>query len=536
MQLLFRSFSFCFENRKSSSLAVVFTFVFLFNIFANLSSAQEGPTEAAIADEAAASGSTPNVVVIFIDDMGYADIGPFGAKDIETPNLDQLAESGMRFTDFQVPSAVCSASRAALMTGCYHLRVGIRGALFPYSKTGLNSDEVTLAEICQQKGYATACYGKWHLGDSPKFLPPNHGFEHYVGVPYSNDMWPFHYGVHNVEQAKGRFRGPKGKGYPFLPLIENTRVLDDDVTAEEQAQLTTIYTERAVSFIDENKDRPFFLYLPHTMVHVPIYVSDKFKGKSKAGLYGDVVMELDWSVGQVNKALERNGLTENTLVVFTTDNGPWLNFGDHAGSAAPLREGKGTMWEGGCRVPTIMKWPGVIPAGTTCDELASTIDLLPTIANQIGAKLPEHKIDGLDIIGLMKDPNSKTPHEYFYHYYSRGELHCVRDSRWKLHFPHAYQTLNGRQAGTGGVPAKYKKVKLEQMELYDLKNDISESNNVFDQHPEIVERLQKAAEISRADLGDKLQKRKGSGVRRSGKLFDDDERLKLRHVDKAEIK
>ena len=239
MQLLFRSLSFCFENRKSSSLAVVFTFVFLFSIFANLSSAQEGPTEAAIADEAVASGSTPNVVVIFIDDMGYADIGPFGAKDIETPNLDQLAESGMRFTDFQVSSAVCSASRAALLTGCYHVRVGIKGALFPYAKIGINSDEVTIAEICRQKGYATACYGKWHLGDSPKFLPPNHGFDHYVGVPYSNDMWPFQNGVHNIEQANGNFRKFKGKEQPYLPLVENTSVVDDDVTAEDQAPQRT---------------------------------------------------------------------------------------------------------------------------------------------------------------------------------------------------------------------------------------------------------------------------------------------------------
>jgi arylsulfatase A-like enzyme len=477
----------------------------------------------------------PNFVIVFIDDMGYADIGPFGAKDIETPNLDQMAKDGMRFTDFQVSSAVCSASRAALLTGCYHVRVDITGALFPYSKKGINSDEVTIAEICRQKNYATACYGKWHLGDSPKFLPTNHGFDEYVGVPYSNDMWPFGNGIHNMEQAKGKFRKYQGKSHPFLPLIENTKILDDDVTADDQAQLTTIYTERAVNFIDENKDQPFFLYVPHTMVHVPIYVSEKFKGKSKAGLYGDVVMELDWSVGQINEALERNGLTERTLVVFTTDNGPWLNFGDHGGSALPLREGKGTMWEGGCRVPTVMKWPNVIKPETTCDQLTSTIDLLPTIANQIDAKLPNHKIDGKDIIGLMKDPTSATPHEYFYQYYGGGQLHCVRDAQWKLHFAHPYRTLDGKPGGKDGVPVKYRYTKLEEMELYDLKNDISETKNVIAEHPEIVERLMKAAEEARTELGDKLQERTGNEIRKAGQLLDDDERMPFRHPEEATI-
>lgn len=476
-------------------------------------------------DDAAEKVSQPNVVVIFIDDMGYADIGPFGAKDIETPNLNKMANAGMRFTDFQVSSAVCSASRAALLTGCYHVRVGIKGALFPYSKVGINSDEVTLAEVCRQKGYATACFGKWHLGDSPKFLPPNHGFDEYLGVPYSNDMWPLPNGVHSLKEAKGKLRGK----HPFLPLIDGTKVVDDNVTADDQAQLTTQYTQRAVQFIEKNKDKPFFLYVPHSMVHVPIYVSDKFKGKSKAGLYGDVVMELDWSVGQINDALKRNGIEKNTLVVFTSDNGPWLNFGDHAGSAGPLREGKGTMWEGGCRVPTVMKWPSVIPAGTTCDELASTIDLLPTVAKQIGAQLPENKIDGVDIIDLMKSPKTKSPHQYFYQYYGGGELHAVRDRRWKLHFAHPYRTLDGKPGGKGGVPARYRYTKLKQMELYDLKNDMSESNNVIDENPEVLERLLAAAEVAREDLGDKLQKRRGSGVRPPGRLSNDDAKLKLKH-------
>jgi arylsulfatase A-like enzyme len=512
-------------RRGRSTISQVKQFVCLVIIcclllaFFRTASAQANETEAAV------ERASPNVVVIFIDDMGYGDIGPFGAKDIETPNLNKMAAAGMRFTDFQVSSAVCSASRAALLTGCYHVRVGIKGALFPYSKVGINSDEITLAEICKQKGYATACFGKWHLGDSPKFLPPNHGFDEYLGVPYSNDMWPLPSGIHRLKDVQGKFRGK----HPFLPLIDGTSVVDENVTADDQAQLTTQYTDRAVKFIDKNKDKPFFLYVPHSMVHVPIYVSDKFKGKSKAGLYGDVVMELDWSVGQVNGALKRNGIEDNTLVVFTSDNGPWLNFGDHAGTAGPLREGKGTMWEGGCRVPTVMKWPRVIPAGTTCDELASTIDLLPTVAKQLGAKLPEHKIDGVDIIDLMKSPKTKSPHQYFYQYYGGGELHAVRDRRWKLHFAHPYRTMDGKPGGKGGVPARYRYTKLKQMELYDLKNDISESKNVINQNPDVLERLLAAAEDARKDLGDKMQERKGSGVRPPGRLGKDEPRLKLKH-------
>jgi len=457
----------------------------------------------------------PNFVIIFIDDMGYADIGPFfpevakQSEGFQTPHLDRMAQEGMKFTDFSVSSAVCSASRAALVTGCYHTRVGISGALGPRDHQGLNPDEVTIAEICKQHDYATACFGKWHLGHHPKFLPANQGFDEYYGLPYSNDMWPHH---------------PEKFAFPPLPLVEGTRIIHRDVTPEDQVSLTTDYTARSVDFIKRNKDKPFLLYLPHSMVHVPLFVSDKFKGKSGRGLFGDVVMEVDWSVGQVLDTLRELKLDRNTLVIFTSDNGPWLSYGDHAGSAAPLREGKGTMWEGGCRVPTLMWWPGRIPAGAVCDEFAATIDIVPTVAALIDAKLPDHKIDGKDIRPLMfGEADAKSPHEVFYHYYG-GELQCVRDRQWKLHLPHSYRTMAGKPGGTNGIPTKYSTAKTG-LELYDLKNDPGELTNVVEQHPEIVARLQDAAEKARADLGDRLMRTTGDGIRPAGKLNPDDKKL-----------
>jgi len=293
----------------------------------------------------------PNFVIIFIDDMGYADIGPFGAQDYPTPHLDRMAQEGRVFTDFYVPQAVCSASRAALMTGCYNVRVGIHGALGPRAEQGINADEVTLAEICKQRGYATACYGKWHLGHHRQFLPMQHGFDDYFGLPYSNDMWPYHPEVMHLSLET------RLKRWPHLPLVDGNEIVNPQVMAKDQEQLTTQYTERAVQFIEQHKDEPFFVYLPHSMVHVPLYVSDKFRGKSERGLFGDVVMEVDWSVGQILDTLRQHKLDENTLVIFTADNGPWLSYGEHAGSAGPLREGKGTMFDGGCREPTVRKSP-----------------------------------------------------------------------------------------------------------------------------------------------------------------------------------
>jgi len=457
----------------------------------------------ALASIAAAAPRLPNVVLIFIDDMGYADIGPFGAQAYSTPNLDRMARQGRRFTDFYVPQAVCSASRAAILTGCYNVRIGIQGALAHRSEIGISSGEMTLAEVGKQKDYATACFGKWHLGHHPKFLPTNHGFDEYFGLPYSNDMWPLHPEV--------------GKNFPPLPLFDGTRIVNADVNHDAQNQLTTQYTEHAVRFIEKNKDRPFFLYLPHSMVHVPIHCSDKFRGKSGAGLFGDVVMEVDWSVGQVLDTLDKHGLGDNTLVIFTSDNGPWLSYGNHAGSAGPLREGKGTMFDGGCREPTLMRWPGKIPAGTSCSIPAMTIDILPTVAKLIGAKLPDHTIDGRDIWPLIAgEPGATSPHEAYYFYWG-PRLEAVRAGQWKLHFPHDYRTLNGRPGGKDGIPVKYETGKIGQA-LFDLATDPGEQKDVAAEHPDVVARLTKLADTMRAELGDSAKKQKGAGVREPGRL------------------
>ena len=452
----------------------------------------------------------PNVVIVFIDDMGYADIGPFGAKGYQTPNLDRMAEEGRVFTDFYVTQAVCSSSRAGLMTGCYNVRVGILGALNHRASHGINSGEMTLAEVVKQKGYAAGCYGKWHLGHHPKFLPTNHGFDEYLGLPYSNDMWPYH--------------PTGGKNYPPLPLVDGTRVVDPEVTGKDQEQLTTRYTERAVRFIEKNKDRPFLVYLPHSMVHVPLYVSDKFRGKSERGLFGDVVMEIDWSVGRILETLRKHKLEKQTIVIFTSDNGPWLSYGDHAGSTGPLREGKGTMFDGGCREPTVMWWPGTIPAGTVCRTPAMTIDLLPTIAHLIGAKLPEHTIDGKNIWPLIAgEPGAKSPHEAYFFYYG-SQLQAVRMGQWKLHFPHKYRTLAGKPGGTGGTPVPYQQAEIG-LALFDLEDDVGETADVAGQHPEVVAKVKELAERMRAELGDSSTKQKGTGARPPGRLEEGDLRF-----------
>ncbi len=453
----------------------------------------------------------PNVVVIFIDDMGYADIGPFGVQGIETPHLDRMAREGRRFTDFYVTQAVCSASRAGLLTGCYNVRVGIMGALGPAAKHGIHEDEVTLAEICKQKNYATACYGKWHLGHHKKFLPMQHGFDDYFGLPYSNDMWPNHPEIVHLPLRQ------RLKRWPHLPLIDGNEIINPRVTGEDQKLLTTQYTERAVEFIEQNKDQPFFLYLPHSMVHVPLYVSDKFEGKSQRGLFGDVVMEIDWSVGQILDTLRKHELDDNTLVVFTSDNGPWLSYGDHAGSAGPLREGKGTMFDGGCREPTIMWWPGRIPAGSVCSEPAMTIDILPTVAHLIGAELPDHKIDGKDIWPLLAgEANATSPQQAYFFYYGQ-QLHAMRMGKWKLHFPHKYRTLSGRNGGTGGFPVRYDTATIE-LALFNLANDVGETTNVAAKHRDIVRRMQALADVMITDLGDAGSARVGRGKRPAGRL------------------
>jgi arylsulfatase A-like enzyme len=479
------------------------------------------PSGAFAKDEPAAKADRPpNIVIIFIDDMGYADIGPFGAK-VATPNLDRMAKEGRVFTDFYAGQAVCSASRAALMTGCYPNRVGILGALGPAAKVGINPNETTLAEVAKSKGYATAVYGKWHLGDEPMFYPTEHGFDEYFGLPYSNDMWPLHPEVvalpPELQKRKARF--------PDLPLWQGNRtdgssVAIAKVTPNDQKNLTTWYTEHAVDFIDRHADEPFFLYVPHSMVHVPLFVSEKFAGKSGQGLFGDVVQEVDWSVGQILDAIRRHKIDQNTLVLFTSDNGPWLSYGDHAGKAGPLREGKGTAWDGGQREPTIAWWPGHVPAGTTCSELGSTIDVLPTVASLIGAELPKNAIDGKDITPLLLGkPNAKSPHEAFFFYWGDG-LHAMRSGNWKLHFPHDYRSLDGKPGGTGGKPAPYV-TKHTELALFDLSNDVGEATDVSADHPDVVARLTKLADEMRSELGDGLTKTKGNANRPPGRANDD---------------
>ena len=468
----------------------------------------------------AADTTRPNIVLIFADDLGYSDVGCFGAKDIRTPNIDRLATDGTRFTSFYVSQPVCTASRASLMTGCYANRIGLAGALNHTSKIGIHSDEVLLPELLQQRGYATGIFGKWHLGHRPEFSPLRHGFNEFLGIPYSNDNGPLHPVVTTI---------------PSLPFIdgEKTAELDPD-----QSQFTRRLTECACAFLSTNKDRPFFLYLPHIMPHVPIFASEKFKGRSARGVYGDVVEELDWSVGEIVAALKRLNLEENTLLIFTSGNGPFLSYGEHGGSATPLREGKLTTFEGGVRTPCLMRWPKTIPAGRTCDEPVASIDLLPTIAKLINAPLPKHPIDGLDVWPILAGhPNARTPHGSLL-FFSGDELQAIRSGDWKLHFAHDYLTVAG-PPGRAGKPANFENMKPKSIEesgirgiasrhgyevrrleqsLFNLKDDLGESRDVAKQNPEVVRRLESLAETARNDLGDSLTNRRGAEVRVAGRV------------------
>lgn len=445
-----------------------------------------------------ANDKKPNIVLLFADDLGYADLGCFGAMGYSTPNLDRMANEGKRFTSFYTAQAVCSASRAALLTGCYSNRVSILGALNHTAKHGLNQQEKTIASVLKPRGYATAIFGKWHLGHLPQFNPTKYGFDEWFGLPYSNDMW------HHRNTANNKLN------YPELPLFDNDKVVRTD---PDQTQLTTWYTERAVKFIEKNKDKPFFLYVPYAMPHVPLHVSSKFKGKTEQGMYGDVIAELDWSVGQILETLKRHSLDDNTLVVFTSDNGPWLQYGNHAGSAGPLRESKGTAWEGGVRVPCVMRWPGKIPARSVSDEPVMTIDLLPTFAKLAGAELPKHPIDGLDIWKVMSG-DAKSPHDVLWFYYGK-ELRAIRSGKWKLYFPHSFPSMNEGKPGSDGKPGPAKQTKLE-LSLFDLEADIGEKKNVVADFPLVTSRLQSLADAARKELGDSLTKVEGTAVRKPG--------------------
>lgn len=433
----------------------------------------------------AATGTPPNFVIIFLDDSGWADFHPFGSPAYPTPNVERLAAEGCRFDQFYVPQAICSASRSALMTGCFPGRTKIFGAHAPKAR-GLDPKFATLAEVLKPGGYTTAVFGKWHLGDQPDTRPPARGFDESCGLMYSNDMWEFHP------------EDPEYWGKFPLQFWENGRVTIERVTSEHQTHLTTWYTEHAVDFIGRHKDGPFLLYLPHSMPHVPIFCSEKFKGKSGAGLYGDVIMELDWSVGEIGKALKAAGVEDRTLVILTSDNGPWISYGNHAGST-PYREAKGTSFDGGVRSACIMKWPGHIAAGTRSERAFSTVDLLPTLAGLAGAEPPKNPIDGRDVWDLvLGKPDAKNPHEY-YPFSTGGTFEGIisGDGRWKLHLPHMYRTLV--TPGQDGAAGKYRQENIGSS-LFDMKNDPLETRNAIEEHPEVTARLQALAEAHRAEF------------------------------------
>ena len=430
----------------------------------------------------ARDAQTPNVVIIFLDDSGWSDFQPFGDPSYTTPNVQQLAAEGCRYNNFYVPQAVCSASRAALMSGCYPGRTKVFGAHPPKAK-GLDPQFATLGQVLQNNGYKTAVFGKWHLGDQPETRPPARGFDESCGLMYSNDMWEFHP------------ESPEYWGQFPLWFWQNDSVSIERVTGKEQAQLTTWYTEHAVDFIERSKDEPFFLYVPHSMPHVPLFVSEKFAGKSGQGLYADVMMEIDWSVGEILKALEKADVDDNTIVLFTSDNGPWISYGNHAG-VTPFREAKATSFDGGTRSACIIRYPGKIAANSLSESAFCSIDILPTICQLTGAELPANEIDGKNVWNLIQNKSdAENPHEYYpfsTDKYFEGVM--SGDGRWKLHVPHNYRIL--KYPGNDGAAGKFEQRRIE-LSLFDMKNDPYETTNVIDKYPEIAEKLQRMAEAHR---------------------------------------
>ncbi len=435
----------------------------------------------------------PNFIVIMTDDQGYGDLGVYGSPNIKTPNIDTMASEGLRFTSFYA-APFCGPSRAALMTGSYPPRNSLAFNHGPDAKTGMHPNEITIAEVLKQKNYATMHIGKWHLGDAPEFMPRQQGFDAFFGMPYSHDMWAFHPNIEPTEGESPQLTAarqhamdaaltdyyssfwPKGTFSKPLPLIHNGKVLETDPDAR---LLTKRYTEQALRFIKNNHSQPFFLYLAHPMPHVPVFASEQFKGKSERGLYGDVVEEIDWSVGQILQQLKTLGIDDNTLVIFTSDNGPWLEYGFDGGSAGPLRAGKATVYEGGVRVPTIARWPKHIPANQRTSAIAANMDLLPTFARLADVAIPKDRVlDGRDIGHLLANPSkAQSPHKAFYYFSGRRSeaepinLRAIRMGRWKLH-------LTGCQAGLCGK------------ELYDLNQDVSERHNRVDHQADIVSKLE----------------------------------------------
>ena len=444
-----------------------------------------------------------NIVLINLDDVGYGDFSFNGAYGYTTPNIDKMAAEGVRFTHFLAGQPISGASRAGLLTGCYPNRIGFAGAPGPDSNYGIHPDEMTIAEVLKQKGYSTAIFGKWHLGSQKEFLPLQNGFDEYYGLPYSNDMWPFH------PQQGEVFN------FPDLPTYDGNEIIGYNT---DQTRLTTDYTTRSVNFIKKNKNKPFFLYLAHSMPHVPLAVSDKFKGKSEQGLYGDVMMELDWSVGKVMQALREAKVEENTLVILTSDNGPWANYGNHAGSSGGLREAKATTFNGGMRVPCLFYWKGTIAPGSICNDLMSNIDILPTLVELTGAPHPQLPIDGLSMAAILKGTNKAPIRQSLCMYYHRNSLQAITDGYYKLVFPHKYVSYETQMPGNDGQPGELGKKEITECELYDLRRDPGERVNVISQHPAIAEKLQRIADQCREDLGDDLTGQPGKNRREPGRI------------------
>ncbi|MEZ6034533.1 MAG: sulfatase [Planctomycetaceae bacterium] len=437
-------------------------------------------------------------MLIFADDMGYGDLGCYGSKTIRTPHLDRLAEQGRRFTSFMVASPVCTPSRAALLTACYPKRVGMhQHVLFPNSTKGLNPAEHTIADHLKAQGYATACFGKWHLGHHPEVLPRAQGFDTYFGIPYSNDM--------NHPDNMGRPQGGVD-GMDILwndpastltkwktPLFENETIVELPV---DQRTVTRRYTQKAIDFVKAHRDQPFFVYLPHSMPHIPLYVPDDVRDPDSKNAYINTIEHIDSEIGRLLETLNESGLAQNTFVIFTTDNGPWLQFRHHGGSAGPLRAGKGTTFEGGQRVPCVIRGPGV-PAGTVCDELSGTIDVLPTLATLIGSPLPNaQKIDGMDVSGLWLGTATTSPREEFLYYTSQGAVEGLRQGNWKLLVKNPAAPRQGQNA----IADSRQKTQEPEVLLFNLTNDLGEQSNQANAHPEIVSRLRARLEELDAEI------------------------------------
>ncbi len=469
---------------------------------------------ASLAFCALARGQTPNLVVIYCDDMGWGDAPGFALAGFkppsytgEMPNIARLAREGATFRHYYTAQPVCSASRAAILTGCYPNRVGISGALFPDAKIGIAAEERTLAELLRDKGYATGIYGKWHLGHLPEFNPTLHGFDEWLGIPYSNDMWP---------QRFGR------KDFPELPLMDATKPVEFIRTMEDQGLVTGKLTRRAVSFIRAKsaENKPFFAYIAHPQPHAPIAASKDFTPEKRRELYGSVMREIDWSVGEVLKALDETGAASNTIVMFSSDNGPWLSFGSDAGSSGGLREGKGTTFEGGVREPCIVRWPGHVPAAKVSDVPWMSIDLFATMAAIVGAPAPaaSRPIDGRDAQAVWScAADAKPTHDAFLFYYHDNDLEAIRMGDWKLSLPRKSRTLDGKPGGDEGSETAYVE-KPVALELFDLAADPTESHDVSAAHADVVARAMKFVEAARADLGDALTKQKGTGRRKPGRV------------------